>query len=141
MLTWWKWYSKPINTPNTTLLRGEYIIKQINKAKKPLILGGNGIRLSGSKDKFNKFLNQTKIPTTLTWSGIDLLASDNDNFYGRFGLYGQRASNFIVQNCDLLIVLGSRLALPQTGYDYDQFVREGKIIIIDIDTPWSWLGN
>jgi acetolactate synthase-1/2/3 large subunit len=132
---WLSFNPKPINTPNTTLLRAEYIIKQINKAKKPLILGGNGIRLSGSKDKFNKFLNQTKIPTTLTWSGIDLLASDNDNFYGRFGLYGQRASNFIVQNCDLLIVLGSRLALPQTGYDYDQFVREGKIIIIDIDTP------
>ena len=50
-------------------------------------------------------------------------------------MYGQRAANFIVQNCDLLIVLGSRLALPQTGYNFDEFVREGKIIIIDIDTP------
>ena len=123
-------------TPNLHLKKGtEYIIEQINKAKKPLILGGNGVRLSDSKDKFNKFINHTKLPTTLTWSGIDLLESNNDNFYGRFGLYGQRASNFIVQNCDLLIVLGSRLALPQTGYDFDQFVREGKIIIIDINTP------
>jgi acetolactate synthase I/II/III large subunit len=113
----------------------EYLINQINSSSKPLILGGHGVRLSNSKDKFNQFINKTKIPTTLTWSGIDLLESDNDNFYGRFGLYGQRASNFIAQNCDLLIVLGSRLALPQTGYDYDQFIREGKIIIIDIDTP------
>jgi len=113
----------------------EYIVNQINNSKKPLILGGHGIRLSNSKGKFNEFINKTNIPTTLTWSGIDLLESDNNNFYGRFGLYGQRASNFIAQNCDLLIVLGSRLALPQTGYDYDQFIREGKIIIIDIDTP------
>ena len=127
----------PFKKPTPTLSSNEikYLIDQINLSSKPLILGGHGIRLSNSKDKFNKFINKTKIPTTLTWSGIDLLESDNDNFYGRFGLYGQRASNFIAQNCDLLIVLGSRLALPQTGYDYDQFIREGKIIIIDIDTP------
>jgi acetolactate synthase I/II/III large subunit len=127
----------PFKIPTPTLSSNEikYLIDQINSSSKPLILGGHGIRLSNSKDKFTRFINETKIPTTLTWSGIDLLESDNDNFYGRFGLYGQRASNFIAQNCDLLIVLGSRLALPQTGYDYDQFIREGKIIIIDIDTP------
>ena len=120
---------------NFNINESNYIVEQINNSKKPLILGGHGIRLSGAKKKFQKLINATGIPTTLTWSGIDLLESDNDNFYGRFGLYGQRASNFIVQNCDLLIVLGSRLALPQTGYDFDQFVREGKIIIVDIDTP------
>ena len=113
----------------------DYIIEQINKAKRPLILGGHGIKLSGAKKSFQSLINKTGIPTTLSWAGIDLLSSDNPNFYGRFGLYGQRAANFIVQNCDLLIVLGSRLALPQTGYNFDEFVREGKIIIVDIDTP------
>ena len=58
--------------------------------------------------------------------------NDNPNFYGRFGLYGQRGANFIVQNCDLLIVLGSRLSLPQTGYNWDEFIRNGKIICVDI---------
>ena len=128
-----------IDTTNKTIELSfkteDYIINEINKAKKPLILGGHGIRLSGSKWKFMDFINKTGIPTTLSWSGIDLLSSSHKNFYGRFGLYGQRASNFIVQNCDLLIVLGSRLALPQTGYNFNEFVREGKIIIIDIDTP------
>ena len=128
----WAQYVK-VDTLNSG--QADYIVEQINNSKKPLILGGHGIRLSGAKNKFQELINATGIPTTLTWSGIDLLESDNDNFYGRFGLYGQRASNFIVQNCDLLIVLGSRLALPQTGYDFDQFVREGKIIIVDIDTP------
>ena len=130
-----KW-STPINNNVSFGLKTEdYIIEEINKSKKPLILGGHGIKLSGAKEKFNNFLNKTNIPTTLSWSGIDLLSSDNPDFYGRFGLYGQRAANFIVQNCDLLIVLGSRLALPQTGYNFDEFVRKGKIIIIDIDTP------
>jgi len=110
----------------------KFLIKAINSAKRPLILGGNGVRLSGSKDKFNDFINKTNIPTTLSWSGIDLLGNDNPNFFGRFGLYGQRSANYIVQNCDLLIVLGSRLALPQTGYDWDEFIREGKIICVDI---------
>ena len=131
-----KWSPDPISkTISFGLKTEDYIIEAINKAKRPLILGGHGIRLSGSKWKFMDFINKTGIPTTLSWSGIDLLNSDHPNFYGRFGLYGQRASNFIVQNCDLLIVLGSRLALPQTGYNFDEFVREGKIIIIDIDTP------
>lgn len=109
-----------------------YIIDAINNSKRPLVLGGHGVRLSSSKEKFNNFINTTKIPTTLTWSGIDLMENDNPNFYGRFGLYGQRGANFIVQNCDLLIVLGSRLALPQTGYNWDEFIRNGKIICVDI---------
>jgi acetolactate synthase-1/2/3 large subunit len=110
------------------------LIKSINEANRPMILGGNGVRLSGAKEAFNAFINKTNIPTTLSWSGIDLLEHTNNNFFGRFGIYGQRAANYIVQNCDLLIVLGSRLALPQTGYDWDEFIRKGKLIIIDIDT-------
>lgn len=111
----------------------KFLVNAINSSKRPLVLGGNGIRLSDSKDKFNKFINTTNLPTTLTWSGIDLMDNSNINFFGRFGLYGQRGANYIVQNCDLLIVLGSRLALPQTGYDWNEFVRNGKIICVDID--------
>lgn len=109
------------------------ILKCLAESKRPVILGGHGVRLSKSKMLFNNFVNQTKIPTLLTWSGIDLLSSDNPNFYGRFGLYGQRAANYVVQNCDLLIVFGSRLALPQVGYDFSQFARGAKIILVDID--------
>jgi len=111
----------------------ELIIDEINKSKRPVIVGGNGIRLSGAKKQFNQLLDYAKIPTLLTWSGIDLLNNDNPNFFGRFGLYGQRAANFIVQNADLILVLGSRLALPQVGYDFSQFARGAKIIVVDID--------
>ena len=109
------------------------IYKQISESKRPVVLGGNGVRLSGSKELFRSFIESSKIPTLLTWSGIDLLNSDNRYYYGRFGLYGQRAANFIVQNADLIIVFGSRLALPQVGYDFSQFARGAKIIVIDVD--------
>tara|TARA_R110001592_G_scaffold290354_2_gene559476 strand:- start:2645 stop:4435 length:1791 start_codon:yes stop_codon:yes gene_type:complete len=118
----------------STFNYSKIIIKKINNSKRPLILGGNGIRLSKSNSQFNELISKTKLPTTLTWSGIDLMGNEDPNFFGMFGLYGQRSANYIVQNCDLLVVLGSRLALPQTGYNWDEFVREGKIICIDIDT-------
>jgi acetolactate synthase-1/2/3 large subunit len=92
-----------------------------------------GVKLSGAKDKFKKFINATQLPTTLSWSGIDLLPTNNPNNYGRFGLYGQRAANFIAQNADLIVVLGSRLALPQVGYDFSQFARGAKIVVVDVD--------
>jgi acetolactate synthase-1/2/3 large subunit len=111
----------------------ELIVDEINKSKRPVIVGGNGVRLSGAKKEFNQLLNYYRIPTLLTWSAIDLLDDTNPNFFGRFGLYGQRAANFIVQNADLVIVLGSRLALPQVGYDFSQFARGAKIIVVDID--------
>jgi acetolactate synthase-1/2/3 large subunit len=109
------------------------IIIELNKAKRPVILGGHGVRLADAKDEFRAFIDKTQIPTLLTWSGIDLLDNDNPYFFGRFGLYGQRAANFIVQNADLVLVFGSRLALPQVGYDFSQFARNAKVIIVDID--------
>ena len=109
------------------------LIALLNESKRPLLLGGHGIRLSGSSESFNLLVNELQVPTCLSWSGIDLLSSTNDNYFGRFGLYGQRGANFIVQNTDLLIVIGSRLSLPQTGYDFSSFAREAKIIIIDVD--------
>ena len=109
------------------------IIKLINQSKRPLVLGGMGIKLSGAKDKFKKFINTTQLPTTLSWSGIDLLPTNHSCNYGRFGLYGQRAANFIAQNADLIVVLGSRLALPQVGYDFSQFARGAKIVVVDVD--------
>lgn len=109
------------------------LIGAIRDSKRPVIVGGHGIRLSGSKKIFRQLIHTLRIPTLLTWSGIDLLDDGNPSFYGRFGLYGQRAANFIIQNADLVIVLGSRLAIPQVGYDISQFARDARIIAVDVD--------
>jgi acetolactate synthase-1/2/3 large subunit len=105
----------------------------IKNSKRPVVVCGNGVRLSKSNVLFKKFIEKNSLPALLTWSAIDVLDNYHPLHFGRFGLYGQRAANFIVQNSDVVIVLGSRLALPQAGYDFSQFAREAKIIVVDID--------
>jgi acetolactate synthase-1/2/3 large subunit len=109
------------------------IISLLKSAKRPVIMAGHGVRLSNSQDTFKKLIEKVKIPVLLTWSGIDILPHDNPYNFGCSGIYGQRSANFIVQNCDLLLVLGSRLAIPQTGYDIDRFAPEAKIIMVNND--------
>jgi acetolactate synthase-1/2/3 large subunit len=111
----------------------EYIAYKLCKAKHPLILGGHGVKLSHAEESFKKFVDTHNIPTVLSWSAVDLLATDDPNNFGRPGVQGQRAANFIVQNCDLLIVLGSRLSLLQTGYSRTDFAPNAEIIHVDID--------
>ena len=105
----------------------------LKNSKKPVFLAGNGVKLSKSVELFNERLNGIQIPVLLTWSGIDILEDENPLYFGRPGIYGQRCANFIIQKCDLLIVLGSRLALPQTGYDFKEFARNASIIMVDVD--------
>jgi acetolactate synthase-1/2/3 large subunit len=119
-------YDEPIE-------EAKYIINKLNESKRPLILGGHGVKLSGSESEFKELVNTHQIPTVLSWSAIDLLATDNPNNFGRPGVQGQRAANFIVQNSDLIIVLGSRLSLLQTGYSREDFAPHAEIIHVDID--------
>jgi len=111
----------------------KYIVNRLNESKRPLILGGHGVKLSGGEEMFRELINTHQIPTVLSWSAVDLLATDNPNNFGRPGVQGQRAANFIVQNSDLIIVLGSRLSLLQTGYSKQDFAPNAEIIHIDID--------
>ncbi len=105
----------------------------IKGSKRPVVICGNGVRLSRSNNLLKTFIEKHSLPTLFTWSAIDVIDNYHPMHFGRFGLYGQRAANFIIQNADVIIVLGSRLALPQTGYDFSQFAREAKIIVVDID--------
>ena len=111
----------------------EHIRKCISESNRPVIWGGHGIRLSNAKEEFRTLVYTLKIPTILTWSGIDLLSENNPFYFGRAGVTGHRNSNFIIQNSDLILVLGSRLSLLQAGYDITKLSPNAKIIIIDID--------
>ena len=111
----------------------DQISKMIESSERPVILAGHGIRLSKSIESFHELMNNLKIPVVHSWSSIDIVSSDDDFNYGCPGIYGQRAANFIIQNCDLLIVIGSRLALPQTGYNINNFAPNAKIIMVNND--------
>ena len=105
----------------------------LNKSKRPLILLGHGVRLSNSIDKAKKLIDRFDIPFVVSWGGFDLIDHSHERFVGDIGVYGKRGANFAVQNCDLLISIGSRLDTRQTGGDLSKFAREAKKVMVDID--------
>ena len=112
-----------------------YSLQQdLKEAWRPLILAGGGISASGvTRDEFRDFVNRTGVPVVTTFNAVDLIESEDEYFVGRVGVKGTRAGNFALQNCDFLLVLGSRLAVPATGYNYKTFAREAKVVVVDID--------
>ena len=109
------------------------IESELRKSKRPLILAGNGINCAQARDEFIDFVQSTNIPVVTSYNAVDLFPSVYSNFVGRVGVKGTRAGNFAMQNCDLLLVIGCRLSVPVTGYNYKTFAREAKVIVVDID--------
>lgn len=111
----------------------EEIAKIINKAEKPLILAGFGVRSGQAVGELKELSEKMQAPVVVSRGGIDVMPSDSEWFVGRPGAYGDRASHFAVQQCDLLLILGSRLSVSTIGY-YPQRLAEKAIkIMVDID--------
>ncbi len=107
-------------------------LDRLKSAQRPVILAGTGVRLAGAVDIFNEVVHKLGIPVTTGWTH-DLIASDDPVFCGRPGTIGTRPGNFTVQNSDVLLVLGSRLNVRQTGYTFNSFARAAYKIWVDID--------
>ena len=105
----------------------------LNKSKKPLILGGHGIRVSGQVNRFRDLIHKLNIPVVSTQLANDLIPYNDDLYIGKVGLRGDRAGNFAVQSADLLITLGTSLHITTTGYELDDFAPHAKKVVIDID--------
>ena len=103
------------------------------ESKRPIILAGNGIRLASASRDLKEFAEKYNIPVVNTFLGTDLLDGDHPLKIGTVGIKGTRAGNFAMQNSDLLLVIGSRLGVPVTGYKYEMFAREAQIVVVDID--------
>ena len=110
-----------------------YVKSELENSNKPIILAGNGIRVSNQVKEFISFIYDIQIPVVTTQLANDLIHYDDDLYIGKVGLRGDRAGNYAVQNADLIIVIGSSLHITTTGYDLDKFAPNSKIIIIDID--------
>lgn len=139
-LQWVEVEDENINLPNIEIKNNtvsdqdvEYILSAIKSAKRPLIWSGNGIRLSDSLEQFKSLLEKLQIPVLSTWQAADIIKDDHPLFVGRAGQYGQRHANFALQSCDLLLCLGTRVALPQRGFNDANFAPNATKIIVDID--------
>ena len=108
--------------------------KALSEHDRPLIHLGHGVKLSNCEKIFKKFIKKFHIPFALTWNADDFLESNHPLCIGRPGAFGARGSNFIVQNCNLYLSIGTRLPYMVTGYDAKDFARCAKTkIMVDID--------
>lgn len=109
------------------------VVDNIRKSQRPIVIAGAGIKLGRAEGEFLELIKILRTPIVSTWSGIDILPHDHPFYVGQFGVYGNRAANFAVQNSDLTLSLGSRLDTRQTGGQPRTFAREAVKIVVDID--------
>jgi len=110
------------------------VMDALGKANRPIMLIGNGIRLSGAITALNIFVKKYQIPITYSRLGHDLIPTDDPLSVGMVGMLGaSRAGNFALANSDLILCVGCRLSIDTTGYEYEKFAREARLIVVDID--------
>lgn len=125
-------YNKYSKTINKTYLM--FLQEELDKSKKPMIVIGGGIRSSNTVKQLKDFLNNSNIPVMSgPHSAVDVINNDYKYYAGRFGLLGQKTSNHLIQESDLIISLGSRLNPKMIGYDSKKFAPLANKFIVDID--------
>jgi len=108
-------------------------LERLRASKRPAIIGGSGVRMSGNAELFPEFARTLNVPAMTAWNSHDLM-EDEDPFYaGRPGTIGTRGGNYVFQDCDLLLVLGCRMNLRQIGYAWDEVAPHAFKVMVDID--------
>jgi acetolactate synthase-1/2/3 large subunit len=110
------------------------LASDFQNSNSPLLYIGNGCRDKSTVALLDKIITENKIPFLLSWSAIDLFPEEHPFNVGRVGIYGDRAANILLQRADLLITIGTRLAIPQMGYSKSDFARCAKKWIFEIDS-------
>lgn len=111
----------------------EYTLRLLKKAKRPLLLVGQGIKASQAEEQVHKFVEKTKIPVLATWRALDFMGTEEDGFMGSPGLQAPRYSNLVLQHCDVLLVLGTRMDNMITAFNEEHFAHMAEKIVVDID--------
>ena len=109
------------------------LIEKIKGAKSPVIYVGNGVRLAKREKEFVRLAESLNIPVVTAISGSDIIWHNHPLCYGKPGICGDRIGNLMVQNSDLLIILGTRLSIRQVGYAYDLLAPKAFKVMVDID--------
>lgn len=110
-----------------------FIAEKLNNSKNPLLIVGNGIRLSGGIDSLFNFLNKTNIPVITAVNGNDIVNESYPNYYGRFGTHAQICANKIINESDFILSIGSRLYIRQIGHNFSDFGKNAYKVFVDID--------
>jgi len=109
-------------------------LEELATAKRPAILIGTGVRIAHAERGMRELLTCLQVPFLCSWNIQDLVSGTDPLCCGSPGTFGTRFANFTVQNSDMLLSIGSRLSIAQTGHNYKAFARAAKKIVVDIDT-------
>ena len=109
------------------------VLEKVRRAERPVLNVGNGVRIAGAAEVYERVKKKLNIPVVTGWDSIDLCADDDKLYVGRAGIMGDRAGNFAVQNSDLFLSIGSRLSIRQVGYNYKSWARAAYTIVEDVD--------
>ncbi len=113
-------------------LRSKAVRKRLLEAHRPVLVGGEGVREGEAVEAFRTLAAQLGIPVVTAWMP-DIYPPDQPLYAGRMGTLGTRAGNFAVQNADLLLVIGSRLSVPQVSFNWESFARHAYVISVNVD--------
>ena len=109
------------------------LIEKVKNAKSPVIYVGNGVRLAKREKEFIQLSEKLNIPVVTAISGSDIIWHDHPLCFGKPGICGDRIGNIMVQNSDLLIVMGTRLSIRQVSYAYDLLAPKAYKVMVDVD--------
>ena len=124
-------HAEPLLRPSVRQV--EEVAGLMRKAERPAIIVGSGVHNAHAEALFLEVAESLNIPVLTSISGIDLIPSDHPLFFGRPGILGERPANFIMQNSDLFIVLGTRMGLRICGYAYETVARNAVKVMVDVD--------
>ncbi len=116
--------------PDSTQLLG--LAQDIENARRPILLVGRGVRVANARNSLNRFIEKTHIPVVTSLLGVDLIDFDSQNRVGFIGSYGNRWANIALGSADLILAVGSRLDIRQTGAD-TEFFKSKKIYQVDVN--------
>lgn len=119
--------------PATYDLKVEEVITALKDAKRPILIAGHGIRLSGQEQVFYELIKKISVPVVTTFNSFDIIPDTTPNYVGRIGTVGNRAGNFALQNADLILCMGTRNNIRQASYNYENFAKDAFKIVVDID--------
>lgn len=125
----------PDTTPKYVISKEQIdeVVSLLNNAKRPVFYVGHGVNVGNAQNEFRQLAEKLNVPVLTHWNGINLIEHDHPLFMGRPGAVGQRAANFVLQNADVLITIGTRLALLQTGFNFAGYAKNAKHVMVDID--------
>lgn len=130
-------YPIPSSVPNTSTSHEATVaelLHELQRSQRPVILAGNGVRLSGADRALIEFIELTRIPLLLTWKALDFLHFDHELNAGRPGAVASRYANFTQQTSDVLLGIGARFDLGQTAYRPENIAPGAMKTFVDIDS-------